>query len=211
MGETTFASRVAAMMRSRDVELVSRSRIGTGLVSRGGRIFVVSYDECSEEEREILSEEALAAFLASADGDPWGYTASVVAQARDLVASANQTAIVRGWLAPALPRSRTRPFASALLGVEVTGEGTASVPVVDPPWFIDTTTWTTDAGVVRVRLRRDVQNDARPHEHALEVESPSFLLRFDWTAGDTYTHYTIEGADERVRDRIVDAVVKAAP
>jgi hypothetical protein len=154
MSDTTFASRVAAMMRARDVAFVSRSRIGTGLVSRGGRIFVVSYDECSEEEREILTEEALASFLSGAESDPWGYTASVIAQARDAVASANQTAIARGWLAPPLPRSRTRPFATALLGVEVAGAGTAMVPVADFPWFIE------------------------------------FTLRFDWTAGDAFTHPT---------------------
>lgn len=209
MSDTTFASRVAAMMRARDLEFISRSRIGTGLVSRGGRIFVVSYDECSDDEREILTEEDLASFLSGAYNDPWGYAASVIAQARDAVASAHQTAIVRGWLAPPLPRTRTRPFAAALLGVEIAGDGTAQVPVADFPWFIDATTWTTDAGVVRVLLRRDIQNASRPHEHGLEIESPSFTLRFDWTAGDAFTHYTIEGADEAVRDRIIDAVVKA--
>jgi hypothetical protein len=210
MSDTTFARRLAAMMRGQDFEFVSRSRIGTGLVSRGGRIFVVSYDEFSEDEREILTEEALASFLSGASNDPWGYAASVIAQARDTLASSNQTKIVRGWLAPSLSRARTRPFATALLGVAIVGDGTASVPVSDFPWFIDTTIWTTSNGVVRALLRRYEQNPARPHEHGLEVETPSFTLRFDWTAGDAFTHYTIEGADETVRDRVVDAVVGAA-
>ena len=77
------------------------------------------------------------------------------------------------------------------------------------PFFLHTTTWTTEAGVVRVLVRRDVQTEARPHQHALELETRSFTLRFDWTEGDAFTHYTIEGADEAVRDRVVDAVVKA--
>lgn len=209
MSDTTFASRLAAIMRARDLEFISRSRIGTGLVSRGGRIFVVSYDDFSETEREISSEGDLAAFLSGADNDPWGYAASVIAQARDALGSAHQTEIVRGWLKPSLARARTRPFATALLGVVIEGEGTAAVPVADFPWFIDATLWTTERGVVRALVRRDMQNAARPHEHGLELETSSFTLRFDWTAGDAFTHYTIEGADEAVRDRIVDAVVKA--
>jgi hypothetical protein len=202
---TTFASRLAAMMRARDFEFVSRSRIGTGLLSRSGRIFVVSYDECSDDEREVTTDADLASFLSGAENDPWGYTASVVAQAREALASANQTKIVRGSLEPPLSRARTRSFATALLGVEIDGDGTASVPVSDFPWFIDTTIWTTTAGVVRTRLRRDEQDAARPHEHAFELETPSFTLRFDWTATDAFTHYALESADDAVRDRVLGA------
>jgi hypothetical protein len=209
MSDATFAGRLAAMMRARDLEFISRSRLGTGLVSRGGRIFVVSYDDFSETEREILTDDALASFLSEGDRDPWGYTASVIGQARDALGSTNQTKIVRGSLDPPLSRARTSALATALLGAALERDGAPSVSVSDFPWFIDTTVWTTKSGVVRASLRRDVQNEARPHEHGWELETPSFTLRFDWTAGDAFAHYTIEGADEAVRDRVVDAVVKA--
>jgi len=73
------ARRVESLMRREDHQFIRRQRLGYGLVSEAGRIYAVSYDDNSDDRRELETAEAIAEYLAGDDAD--GYLDDVANQA----------------------------------------------------------------------------------------------------------------------------------